>query len=210
MPRLSAGLLMYRIKKGAIQVLLAHPGGPFFSNKDDGAWSIPKGEPDAGEDLLVTAQREFQEETGLKPAGPFVPLNPIQQKGGKIVHAWAFAGDCDPSTLKSNTEQHFCDGVAAEIRPGRIRGTGFQDSGFGGIRGTQTDYGCLSNFNRRPGFRGRRIRPISRSNGRVWGEFGVRAHLALQQDFRLLATRRCIDSFASIAIAGSCLGKVLL
>jgi len=103
MPRLSAGLLMYRIKDGAIQVLLAHPGGPYFVNKDDGDWSIPKGEPGPDEDLLLTAQREFQEETGLKPAGPFVPLQPVKQKGGKVVHAWAFEGDCDPATIKSNT-----------------------------------------------------------------------------------------------------------
>lgn len=103
MLRLSAGLLMYRIKNGALQVLLAHPGGPFFVKKDDGAWSIPKGEPDAGEDLLVTAQREFEEETGVQPAGPFIPLKSIQQKGGKIVHAWAFAGDCDTTAIKSNT-----------------------------------------------------------------------------------------------------------
>ena len=86
-----------------LQVLLAHPGGPYFVSKDDGAWSIPKGEPEPDEDLLLTAQREFEEETGLKPTGPFIPLKPIQQKGGKIVHAWAFKGDCDPATLKSNT-----------------------------------------------------------------------------------------------------------
>ena len=103
MPRLSAGLLMYRITDGAIHVLLAHPGGPYFVNKDEGAWSIPKGEPEPDEDLLDTAKREFEEETGLKPTGPFIPLKPIQQKGGKIVHAWAFEGDCDPATLKSNT-----------------------------------------------------------------------------------------------------------
>ena len=103
MLRLSAGLLMYRIKDGAIQVLLAHPGGPFFAKKDDGHWSIPKGEPGADEDLLITAQREFEEETGVKPTGPFIPLHPIQQKGGKIVHAWAFEGDCDPKTIVSNT-----------------------------------------------------------------------------------------------------------
>jgi predicted NUDIX family NTP pyrophosphohydrolase len=103
MPRFSAGLLMYRINNGVIEVLLAHPGGPFFCNKDDGVWSIPKGEPEPGEDLLRTAQREFEEETGLKPTGTLIPLNPIQQKGGKIVYAWAFEGDCDPSTLASNT-----------------------------------------------------------------------------------------------------------
>ena len=74
MPRLSAGLLMYRIKDGAIQVFLAHPGGPFFLNKDDGAWSIPKGRTWAGCTLVPTAQREFEEETGLRPAGPFIPF----------------------------------------------------------------------------------------------------------------------------------------
>ncbi len=103
MPRLSAGLLMYRVKDGVLQILLAHPGGPYFVNKDDGAWTVPKGEPDSSEDLLVAAQREFAEETGLKPQGPFTPLRPIKQKGGKVVHAWAFAGDCDPIALKSNT-----------------------------------------------------------------------------------------------------------
>ena len=103
MPRLSAGLLMYRIKDGAIQVLLAHPGGPYFVNKDDGDWSIPKGEPGPDEDLFLTAQREFEEETGLKPTGPFIPLQAVKQKGGKVVHAWACEGDCDPATLQSNT-----------------------------------------------------------------------------------------------------------
>lgn len=103
MPRRSAGLLMYRIKDGAVQVLLAHPGGPYYARKDDESWSIPKGEPGPDEDLFCTAQREFEEETGLKPAGPFVPLQPVKQKGGKIVHAWAFEGDCDPATIHSNT-----------------------------------------------------------------------------------------------------------
>lgn len=103
MPRLSAGLLMYRIRDGRIEVLLAHPGGPFFRNKDDASWSIPKGEPEPDEDLLSTAQREFKEETEIEPSGPFIPLKPIKQKGGKIVHAWAFEGDCDPTTIKSNT-----------------------------------------------------------------------------------------------------------
>jgi predicted NUDIX family NTP pyrophosphohydrolase len=103
MPRISAGLLMYRIKDGTVQFLLVHPGGPLFENKDDGVWSIPKGEPNPDEDLLLTARREFEEETGLRPTGPFIPLEPVQQKGGKIVHAWAFEGDCDPTLLQSNT-----------------------------------------------------------------------------------------------------------
>jgi predicted NUDIX family NTP pyrophosphohydrolase len=103
MPRISAGLLMYRIHDGRLQVLLAHPGGPFFKNKDEGAWSIPKGEVETGEDLLETAMREFEEETGITPKGPFIALTPITQKGGKIVHAWAFEGGCDPSAIVSNT-----------------------------------------------------------------------------------------------------------
>jgi predicted NUDIX family NTP pyrophosphohydrolase len=93
---------MYRIKDGALQVLLAHPGGPLFRNKDDGAWSIPKGEIESEEDLLTAAQREFEEETSVRPKGPFIALAPIKQKGGKIVHAWAFEGDCDPQAIKSN------------------------------------------------------------------------------------------------------------
>ena len=103
MPRISAGLLMYRIHEGKLQVLLAHPGGPRFENKDDKAWSIPKGEIEPGEDLLEAAKREFEEETGVIPTGPFIALTPVQQKGGKIVHAWAFEGDCDPRATVSNT-----------------------------------------------------------------------------------------------------------
>ena len=102
MPKISAGLLMYRVQDRDLQVLLVHPSGPFFQNKDDGAWTIPKGEPDVGEDLLIAAQREFTEETGFKSSPPFIELSPIKQKGGKIVHAWAFAGDCDPAQLRSN------------------------------------------------------------------------------------------------------------
>jgi predicted NUDIX family NTP pyrophosphohydrolase len=90
-------------RQGTLQVLLVHPGGPFWRNKDEGAWSIPKGEAEPGEDLLAAAQREFEEELGLKPTAHFVKLSPIKQKGGKIVHAWAFEGDCDPTTIKSNT-----------------------------------------------------------------------------------------------------------
>ena len=102
-PRISAGLLLYRYTDGVLQFLLAHPGGPLYRNKDDGAWTIPKGEPDGAEDLLLTAQREFAEETGIHAGGSFIPLTPIQQKGGKIVHAWAVEQDCDPTTIKSNT-----------------------------------------------------------------------------------------------------------
>jgi predicted NUDIX family NTP pyrophosphohydrolase len=94
---------MYRICSGGAQVLLAHPGGPFFRNKDQGAWSIPKGEVGPDEDLLEAARREFEEETGLKPSGPFAALTPVKQSGGKAVHAWAFEGDCEPTTIVSNT-----------------------------------------------------------------------------------------------------------
>jgi predicted NUDIX family NTP pyrophosphohydrolase len=106
MPKISAGLLMYRGRReqsNSVEILLAHPGGPFWKNKDDGAWTIPKGEVTPGEDLLAAAIREFTEETGLTPAPPFVPLGEIKQKSGKIIHAWAFQGDCDPAQIRSNT-----------------------------------------------------------------------------------------------------------
>jgi predicted NUDIX family NTP pyrophosphohydrolase len=99
----SAGLLMYREQNGQIEVLLVHLGGPFWKNKDRGAWFVPKGEINPGEDLLDAAKREFQEETGLVPRGDFVSLGNVKHKSGKTVYAWAFAGDCDPSSLKSNT-----------------------------------------------------------------------------------------------------------
>jgi len=99
----SAGLLLYRRPAGRLQVLLVHPGGPFWRKKDLGAWSIPKGEFAAGEDALAAATREFHEETGLEVAGPFTPLAPVKQPGGKIVHAWAVEGDFDPRALRSNT-----------------------------------------------------------------------------------------------------------
>ena len=102
MARISAGLLMYRLVDGHLEFFLAHPGGPLFANKDDGYWTIPKGEVSDGEHLLETAQREFTEETGVVASGPFMELTPIQQKGGKIVHAWACQGDCDPSKIVSN------------------------------------------------------------------------------------------------------------
>lgn len=93
---------MYRRRAGVIEVLLVHPGGPFFARRDAGAWSIPKGHPDGDEHLFEAACREFEEETGLVPAGPFAELTPVRQKGGKIVHAWTFEGDCDPTAIRSN------------------------------------------------------------------------------------------------------------
>lgn len=103
MSRISAGILMYRHHKGALQVLLVHPGGPFFQNKDEGAWSIPKGEVEPGEDLLECAKREFAEELDVTVSGPFIPLTPVKQQGGKVVHAWACAGNCDPKSFVSNS-----------------------------------------------------------------------------------------------------------
>ena len=100
--RESAGLLMFRSSNEQLEVLLVHPGGPFWAKKDAGAWSIPKGEIAAGEAPLAAAQREFAEETGCLARGPFIPLTPVTQRGGKVVHAWAVAGDCDPAPLSSN------------------------------------------------------------------------------------------------------------
>jgi predicted NUDIX family NTP pyrophosphohydrolase len=99
----SAGMMMYRRREGRLEVLLVHPGGPFWANKDAGAWSIPKGKIADGEEPIAAAQREFQEETGLAAQPPFLALGSIRQKGGKIVNAWAFEGDCDPAALTSNT-----------------------------------------------------------------------------------------------------------
>lgn len=99
----SAGLLMFRTRPGGLEFLLGHPGGPYWTGKDEGAWSIPKGELDPGEAPLDAALREFGEETGRTPEPPFLPLDPITQKSGKTVHAWAFEGDCDPAELVSVT-----------------------------------------------------------------------------------------------------------
>jgi len=99
----SAGLLLYRRPAGKLEVLLVHPGGPFWQKKDLGAWTIPKGEFAAEEDPLDAARREFHEETGREVAGPFMPLTPVKQPGGKTVHAWAVEGDFDLRALKSNT-----------------------------------------------------------------------------------------------------------
>jgi predicted NUDIX family NTP pyrophosphohydrolase len=103
-PKISAGLLMYRFNDGILQVFLAHPGGPLFRNKDDGHWTIPKGEASGGESFLNAAIREFEEETAIKPSGNYLELGSIRQKGGKIVHAWAYEGDYDESQpIRSNT-----------------------------------------------------------------------------------------------------------
>ena len=102
MAKTSAGLLMFRRRGGEPEVLLVHPGGPFWVHKDNGAWSIPKGEVEAGEDLLASARREFAEETGFRAEGSFIPLTPLRQPSGKVVHAWAFEGDADPELLHSN------------------------------------------------------------------------------------------------------------
>ncbi len=102
----AAGLLMFRQRDGyELEVLLAHPGGPIWANKDQGAWTIPKGEYLDDEAPLAAAQREFLEETGFSSAGPFTELSTIKQKSGKVVSAWAFAGDCDPAQMRSNTFQ---------------------------------------------------------------------------------------------------------
>jgi predicted NUDIX family NTP pyrophosphohydrolase len=103
MARNSAGLLMYRRRQGIVEVFLAHPGGPFWAKKDLGAWSIPKGEFEPDEDSRAAAKREFEEETGFSVTGEFIPLAPIKQPGGKIVHIWAVEGDCDAAAIKSNT-----------------------------------------------------------------------------------------------------------
>ena len=94
---------MYRCRGGELEFLLVHPGGPFWQNQDAGIWSIPKGEIHPEEDALEAAKREFAEELGLQAHGAFVQLAPITQRSGKIVHAWGFAGDCDPSQIRSNS-----------------------------------------------------------------------------------------------------------
>lgn len=99
----SAGILLYRLKDTGLEVFLVHPGGPFWKKKDAASWTIPKGEFTDDEEALDAAIREFREETSFLPSGPFLPLDPIRQKAGKIVYAWAAAGDLVPALMKSNT-----------------------------------------------------------------------------------------------------------
>lgn len=103
MTKQSAGILLYRHRGGVLEVLLVHPGGPFWEKKDDGAWSIPKGEFTAEEDPLEAARRELAEETGLEVTGDVLALGSLRQPSRKLVHAWAVVGDCDPAGLRSNT-----------------------------------------------------------------------------------------------------------
>jgi predicted NUDIX family NTP pyrophosphohydrolase len=101
-PKKSAGLLLFR-RRDRLEVLLVHPGGPLWAKKDEGAWSIPKGEIDAGEDPLAAARREFEEELGTEVSGEFIALHPVRQASGKLVYAWAIESDFDVATLMSGT-----------------------------------------------------------------------------------------------------------
>lgn len=101
--RVSAGILLYRLSANGPEVFLVHPGGPFWAKRDLGAWSVPKGEVGAGEDMLEAAKREFREETGAQVEGNFIALTPLRQPSGKVVHAWAVEGDADASSITSNT-----------------------------------------------------------------------------------------------------------
>lgn len=103
LPKLGAGIVLFRKRPSGLQVLLVHPGGPFWKNKDLGAWSIPKGEYMEGEDPLAAAKREFAEETGMQVDGDFLPLGSFKQPSGKMITAWALEGDCSVADIHSNT-----------------------------------------------------------------------------------------------------------
>jgi len=102
MPKRSAGLLMYRRLVDEVEAFLVHPGGPIWARKDKGAWTIPKGEYEPGENPLAAARREFEEETGFQAAGEFLDLGSVKQKSGKLVTAWAFEGDCDRASSRNS------------------------------------------------------------------------------------------------------------
>ena len=115
MSRVSAGLLLWR-RAPHLEVLLAHPGGPFYARKDEGAWTVPKGEAEVGEDLLTTAYREFEEELGIAPpAGPALPLGEVRYSSGKVVTAWAVQGDLDPARIVPGTCEITLRGVVQTI-----------------------------------------------------------------------------------------------
>ena len=105
MPQVSAGLLLFRRPPSGLEVLLVHPGGPYFRDRDDGWWTVPKGLVGAGEEPLAAARREFEEETSFEPPtdAEYLDLGAVKQKGGKVVQAWAIEGDCDPARMRSNT-----------------------------------------------------------------------------------------------------------
>jgi len=105
MPKQSAGILLYRTKNKTTEVFLCHPGGPFYKNKEDAVWTIPKGEYENDEEPLTAAKREFKEETGKEIDGKFTPLNPVKYKSGKTVNAWAVKGDIDADSIRSNLFQ---------------------------------------------------------------------------------------------------------
>ena len=102
MSKISAGILLYRVVNDRAEFFLVHPGGPFWKNKDEGSWTIPKGEVNEDEELLASAIREFYEETGTMLNGEFIELTPVKQKSGKLVHSWAIKGDINPDKIKSN------------------------------------------------------------------------------------------------------------
>ena len=117
MPRKqSAGLLLFRRSPESLEVMLVHPGGPLWARKDEGAWSIPKGEVEPDEDALAAARREVEEETGARPSGTFIGLSPVRQTGGKIVHVWAIESDFDPSTWQNEYRERLHKLIAAKAR----------------------------------------------------------------------------------------------
>lgn len=103
MPKKSAGILLYRFNNEETEIFLVHPGGPFWAKKDFGAWSIPKGEFEEGENPLYAAKREMEEETGIKVSGEFIELTPVKQNSGKLIYAWAVEGNFNAAEIKSNT-----------------------------------------------------------------------------------------------------------
>jgi predicted NUDIX family NTP pyrophosphohydrolase len=123
----SCGILLFQRTEGGLRVLLAHPGGPFWAGKDDGAWSVPKGLPEQGETALETARREFREETGFEVEGSFIPLGELKQPGGKIIHAWALEHDLDVTRIRSMaTTVGQCQGIPRDRRGTLVQPRGSQ------------------------------------------------------------------------------------